>query len=362
MPRPTSIQIDQEALIHNVARMRQLTPHQRMVAMVKANAYGCGITHVIPALEGQVDAYGVALLEEAFAIRQLGAKTPCVVFQGVFEPREWGWAASEGFEVIIHEQRQLTWLLETPLSQPIQVWVKVDTGMHRLGFSPEKVHEVLNVLEACSWVKKPLIVMTHFASADVIEAPHNTAQWTVFESLNLPAGTCKSLANSAAIFKFPHTHADIVRPGIALYGASPFSDKIGKDLGLQPVMTFSSQIEAIQSIKTGESVGYGGVWSAQRPSKIGIVAAGYGDGYPRHIQPDTPVAVHGQYLPIVGRVSMDTLAVDLTPLPKAQLGDAVELWGKTVPIEWIAKSADTIAYELLCKTLSRPSMQHNVSS
>lgn len=351
MPRPTRLQTNHHALLHNVACIKRMAPKQQIVAMVKANAYGCGIEHIVPTLEGQVDAFGVVLLEEAQAIRRLGARTPCVVFQGAFEAQDWQVIANEGFSAVIHQARQLEWLLDIPLNRPVRVWVKVDTGMHRLGFLPDDVARVLKALDRCPWVIKPLTCMTHFASAD-LNLPSVDAQWRCFEKLPLQM-QLKSAANSAAIFNLPHTHADIVRPGICLYGVSPFSEKTGLDLGLQAVNIFSSQIIAIHHLQPGESVGYGGTWTAQRPSKIGVVAAGYGDGYPRHIQPNTAVAIRGQTANIVGRVSMDSLTIDLTELSEVKIGEPVELWGKQLPIEWVARSAGTIAYELLCKIKRR---------
>lgn len=359
MTRSTFVEIDAHSLTHNVQRVRELAPGKQIIAMVKANAYGCGLATVVPVLDGLVEGLGVACLEEALAIRTIGGRTTCILFEGVFEQQEYVAVAAHQFQCVIHQIEQLQWLLACPLPQKIKIWVKVDTGMHRLGLAPERIGEVMDALRHCPWVEEQVVVMTHFANADHRDDPFNTLQLQRFESL-FELGVAndqkplKSLANSAAIMGFSGSHADIVRPGIMLYGASPFAEQTGRDLGLQPVMRFKSMITAIHDYAAGEKIGYGGSWQAQRPSRIAVVAVGYGDGYPRHIAADTPVCVGTERVPIVGRVSMDMLTIDLTDCrhPVA-MGDEVELWGEQIPIELIAKSAGTISYELMCQLSSR---------
>lgn len=353
MTRPTQLVIKASALLHNVAQVKRFAPGKQIIAMVKANAYGCGIRQVTPLLEGHVDAFGVACLEEAMALHTLGIRTPCVIFQGIYHACELQTVAEHGFALVLHQAEQLKWLLATPLKQPISIWVKVNTGMHRLGFNVDELPEVVKALQHCSWVDKELGLMTHLACADEPERIENSKQIALFQSLRLPGFSRRSMANSAALIALPQTHEDVVRPGIMLYGVSPFANQTAFDLGLQPAVHFISAISAIHHNPPFAQVGYQASWSSLKPSIIGIVAAGYGDGYPRHIAANASVSILGKRVPIVGRVSMDTLAVDLTHHPELKLGDPVELWGSNILIEHVAKAAGTIAYELLCQTSAR---------
>lgn len=351
MARPTRVQIDATALLHNLNQVKQRARKSKVIAMVKANAYGCGLAAVVPVLEGKVDAFGVACMEEAMAIRALGARTDCVLFQGIFSADELQLVAANHFQVVIHQPHQLQWLLAQPLTHPIKVWVKVNTGMHRLGFADHELYEVLNALTNCPWVDEEIGLMTHFASADEPKNSTNQGQLLSYQTLELPSlQFVKSMANSAAIIALPESHFDVVRPGIMLYGVSPFAKQTGQELGLMPVMRFVSAISAIHHYPAQVAVGYGGSWRTKRPSIIGIVAVGYGDGYPRHIQPNTAVWVNGYEAPIVGRVSMDMMTVDLTDCAREiKIGEPVELWGQHIAVETVALSAGTIAYELLCQ-------------
>lgn len=348
--RPTRVQIDATSLLHNLNFIKRCAPDSKVIAMVKANAYGCGLSAVVPVLEGQVYAFGVACLEEAMAIRALGVRSDCVLFQGIFSPDELQLVSAHRLQCVIHQPHQLRWLLANPLPNKIKIWVKVNTGMHRLGFPASDVDDVINALTQCPWVDEEIGLMTHLASSDEPDNPSNENQLRTFKDLHLPdVRLVKSISNSAAILALPDTHADIVRPGIMLYGVSPFANQIGQELGLMPVMRFVSAISAMHHYPAQARVGYGGTWQTSRPSVIGVVAVGYGDGYPRHIAQNTPVWVNGSEVPIVGRVSMDMLTVDLTHCPGVQIGDPVELWGQHIPVESIALSAGTIAYELLCQ-------------
>lgn len=355
MARPTRIEVDADALRHNAMRVKRCAPGRKIIAMVKANAYGCGVSAVVPALDTHVDAFGVACLEEARIVRQFTSR-PCVLLQGVFQQKELFDLADVGCEPVVHHLTQLAWILETPLPQALRVWVKVDTGMHRLGFDIKTATKAIAALKACPWVLDNLGIMTHLASADETYNPQNQAQLALFNQLDLSHGLFeRSISNSAAILSCPEALADVVRPGIMLYGVSPFSDQTAASLDLKPVMQFISEITAIHTYAPGEHVGYGGCWEAKRTSRIGVVAVGYGDGYPRHVAPNTPVFINGQYVPVVGRVSMDMLTVDLTDFEAAhiQLGTRVELWGANLPVERIARAAETIGYELICQISPR---------
>lgn len=354
MARPTRMRIDPNALLHNLSQVKRLAPHSKIMAMVKANAYGCGIEKVIPVLDGQVDAFGVASLNEALLIHRLGSRTACVLLGGVFSADEWREAANVSVQCVIHQPEQLAWLLATPLPSTIQVWIKVDTGMHRLGFSPNTVRDVLSALRECPWVNSTIGLMTHFSTADEAGHPSQQIQLQQFHQLDELSGPLmRSLSNSAAIISIPEAHMDWVRPGIMLYGVSPFASQTGKDLGLIPVMHLESAISAIHRLPPNSPVGYGGTWSSEKACLIGVVPVGYADGYPRHIAPFTPTWVNGGIAPIVGRVSMDLLTIDLTHCKNPKIGDAVELWGSRIPVETIAESAGTIGYELLTKITSR---------
>lgn len=357
MSRPTTIMIEPKALLHNLERIRQFAPGKKIIAMVKANAYGCGVAAVAPVIDNLVDGFGVACLEEAMIIRRLGCVTPCVLFQGVFSADELITVSENQFACVLHHRDQLRWLLATPLPHPIKIWVKVDTGMHRLGFEYQELPQIMSALQSCPWVDKEIGLMSHFANSDEVDRIENQKQITLFQSIDVLGFSHRSMSNSAAIMSIPQAHVDVVRPGIMLYGVSPFSFKTSEDLGLKPVMRFMSAISAIHHIPARAQVGYGGTWSSDRPSIIGVVAVGYGDGYPRHIKANTPVWIKGREVLIVGRVSMDMLTVDLTDHSDIELGDSVELWGEHILVERIAQSAGTIAYELLCQISER--VRHN---
>ena len=353
MARPTHFQIDPSALRHNVMRVKACCPQQQIIAMVKANAYGCGLSFVLPVLESHVDAFGVACLEEARAVRVLTSRA-CILFQGIFSADELSVVVAEKLDCVVHHQTQLQWILNTPLATSIRVWVKVNTGMQRLGFFPEEIYDVLSALNACSWVDKNIGLMTHLACADAPENPQNQAQIEAFNGIMLPPINYKrSVANSAVILSQPTWVADVVRPGIMLYGVSPFEHIDAHALDLKPVMRFMSAVSVIHDYPANRPVGYGGTWRNPLPARIGVVPVGYGDGYPRHIAPLTPTSVNGMIAPIVGRVSMDMLTIDLTHCAHVAVGDHVELWGPTLPVETIARFAGTSAYELMCQISPR---------
>ncbi len=355
MVRDTGIFINQDALRHNLQQVQSFAPHKKVIAMVKANAYGCGIEKVVPAIFDTVQAFGVAFIGEALAIRARGIQTECILFEGIFSSEELHIASQQNMPVVLHAPWQLNLLLETPLSNPVTVWIKIDSGMHRLGFPPDEIAIIYQQLQACRWVKPKLGLMSHFACADIPEHRINHQQLNCFNQLciSLKGEFSLSMANSAAIISNPASHFDYVRPGIMLYGASPFEDQFAHQFNLHPVMQFRARILDIHQYTEEQPIGYGATWYTKRSSRIAVVTAGYGDGYPRHIKEGTMVWVAGQSAPIVGRVSMDLLTIDVTDCPQVEIGDPVELWGDQVPVELVAKQAGTIAYELLCQYKAR---------
>ncbi|MDP3560654.1 MAG: alanine racemase [Legionellaceae bacterium] len=354
MSRPTCLYVDSDALLHNVNIIKQHVKDKKIIAMVKANAYGCGLSSVLPVIEKQVYAFGVACIEEAIEVRKLSHNCECILFQGIFSPEELQTVARLQLQCVIHQKIQLDWILATPMPSKLKIWVKVDTGMHRLGFAIEEVIDVIQALTNCPWVESNIGLMTHLACADEPHAKKNKDQLAQFNAITIQhVDITRSIANSAAILTLPKAHADVVRPGIMLYGVSPFANQTGHELGLQPVMQFMSEVTSIHHYPAYESVGYGSTWRSEKPSVIGIVPVGYGDGYPRHIGLNTPTYVAGHIAPIVGRVSMDMLTIDLTDCPNVKLNDQVELWGKHIPVEVVAQAAGTIPYELLCQVSRR---------
>lgn len=351
MTRPTVIIIDQSAFRHNLKRVRIAAPGKKVMAILKANAYGhrlAGLADVFQESNG----FGVACVPEAEALRKLTNK-PITLLEGVFEASEYLVAASLGLSVVIHHRWQIEALESAHLPIPISVWLKIDSGMHRLGLPPEEVGDAWRRLQSCPWVMQPTGWMTHFACADTRNSPMTAHQLKSFQEsvAGLPGEHC--LANSAAILSVPEAHGDWVRPGLMLYGVSPFLGESTDSLGLRPVMHFGSKIIAIRNVKRGETVGYGGVWKSPTDTTIGTIAAGYADGYPRHAPSGTPVLVRGHRVPLVGRVSMDMLCVDLKGYPEAKVGDPVTLWGKGLSVEEISTVAGTIPYELLCHIAPR---------
>jgi alanine racemase len=352
MSRPTTITIHLDALRHNLQQIRAMAPDSRVLAMVKSNAYGHGIERIALAL-ADADALGVACIEEAMILRRAGVKNPIVLMEGLFTVNELSLVENENFILVIHHHEQVEMLEKNPQIKPFSVWLKIDTGMHRLGFPPEEVGVVYQRLNQCAAVKKPIGLMTHFAKADEIESALTQQQINLFNAVTQNMSGPRSLANSAGILAWPSVHSDWVRPGIMLYGASPFAGQTGTAHGLKSVMSFSSRLIAVHTIQQGAEVGYGGNFKAPEEMLIGIVGAGYGDGYPRHARNGTPVLVNDIECQLVGRVAMDMLAVDLRKMPTAKVGDPVLLWGKTLPVEQIAQCSETISYELLTRITQR---------
>lgn len=345
MSRPALVTIDLDHLRHNGGVARRLAGGARVLAMVKANGYGHGAVPVARALGGLADGLGVSSLEEGIALRAAGIDREILLVGGCFEPGELDEIAAHGLQIAVHDEWQVQALLAARLPQPLVVWLKLDTGMHRLGVPPAAAAAVRQRLAASEQVAE-VRLLTHFACADVPGDPRNRAQLAAFVAATDGLTGARSLANSAALVALPESRADWVRPGILLYGVDPFVAPHPIAAELKPVMTLSSRLIALRSLAAGESTGYGGDWVAPRATRIGIVAMGYGDGYPRHAPTGTPVLVKEQRSCILGRVSMDLLAVDLEPVPDAAVGDPVVLWGEGLPAAEVARHAGTIAYEL----------------
>lgn len=345
--------IDLQALAHNLQQVRVHAPRSKILAMVKSNAYGHGIAHAVSVLK-DADALGVACLEEALEIRALVQQVPIVLMEGFFEASELAIIARENFAMILHQSAQLDILEKSTLTHPIQVWLKIDTGMHRLGFRPEQVVSVLQRLQACTQIIKPIGLMTHFAESDDLSKDTTQQQLHCFNEITKEIDGVRSLANSAAILHWPQTHADWVRPGIMLYGASPFVSESGHDRNLRPVMQLRSHLIDVRRCYRGERIGYNGRYQCPEDMMIGVVAIGYGDGYPRHAGNGTPVLVNNTQVSLVGAVSMDMITVDLRACPQAKMGDPVTLWGHhALPAETVAMHANTIAYQLFCGITKR---------
>lgn len=356
MTRPTLAIIDRSALRHNLAQVRTIAPNSRIMAIIKANAYGHGLVRVANLLT-EVDAFGVACLEEAKILRDAGITIPITLLEGVFEASEYQEAACLGLTVVIHHAWQVAALEAVKLTCPISIWLKIDTGMHRLGLPLEVVNQIWTRLNHCHNVQLPIGLMTHFACADARNSPITTRQLARFNVCLANMFGSQCLANSAAILGNNAAHGHWVRPGLMLYGVSPFSNESAAMLELRPVMQFTSRLIAINRVKQGETVGYGGAWVCHDDTLIGTVAVGYADGYPRHAPSGTRVLVNGHAVSLVGRVSMDMLCVDLKNYPDAQIGDSVLLWGDGLPVEEIAAAASTIPYELLCHIAPRVAIQ-----
>ncbi len=353
--RATQAHISLSALRHNVELVRQLAPASRLMAVVKADAYGHGALTMARALEPHVDALAVACIEEALELYESGITTPILLLQGVFEPQELELAASIGAWVNIHSKTQLGWLEAAHLQCPLQCWLKIDTGMHRLGIAPASTGDFYHRLEASANSQASPVLSTHFASADGADRDFTLAQIQQFEQATVGLVAQRSAANSAGTLAFPEAHYEWIRPGYMLWGNSPFGTAPHEHADqLRPVMTLQSVVTAVRDVPAGEQVGYSGHWRADRPSRIATVTAGYGDGYPRTARNGTPVLVNGQRCPLAGRVSMDMLTVDVTDIGPVVPGDPVTLWGEGLPAAEVAACADTIGYELLTRMPARP--------
>lgn len=352
MPRSTTARIDLDALRNNYRVACVRAGSAKAMAVVKADGYGHGIARVASALSDVAPKYAVACIEEAVAIRVAGLFQPVVLLQGVHAADDFADCVQRNFEPVLHAEHQLDWLEQKGYAPDF--WLKVNTGMNRLGFRPDDLPAVMARLENMSAGAKLQGFVGHFACADDASSTMTAAQTATFETATSPWPLLmKSVGNSAAHFIPDQPLFDWSRPGIMLYGGSPIVGKTGPHLGLEPVMTLEAPLITTRVVKAGESVGYGGAWVAERDTRMGMVAIGYGDGYPRHAGTDTPAAIGGRRIRLIGRVSMDMLAVDLSNAPQASEGDPVELWGRTVGVDEVASCAGTISYELLTGITSR---------
>ena len=350
--------IDSAALRHNLGTIRAYAPGSKVMAVIKANAYGHGLVSTALAL-GDADAFAVARMEEGIALRSAGVRAPIVLLEGVFSAEQLAEAAHHRFELVVHDPLQIKLLEAHRDARRFVVWIKMDTGMNRLGFRPEAFGPALARLRALTIPALELRVMTHLARADERSEAMTGEQIDKFEAtlastgLAGPQRLATSIGNSAGTLGWPRAHGDWVRPGLALYGVSPFGGETAEKHGLKPVMTLETTVLTVREVKRGETVGYAGAWRAERDSSIAILAAGYGDGLPRHLDNGTPVLIGGMRYPLVGRVSMDMIAVDVTGAPKVATGSKAVIWGEGLPVEEVAKHADTIPYELLCGVSQR---------
>ena len=351
--RPVRALVSRQAVAHNIAVVRAAAPGRRVWAVLKADAYGHGLSRVAgvdsPAL---VDADGIAILEveTAARLRSTGWTRPLLLLEGCFDAADLEAAIGLGVTVTVHHDEQIAMIESLPPGVPVPVYLKMDTGMGRLGFRPEAFRTAYQRLRASANVGA-ITSTTHFANADRTDGIAEPLD--VFERGTRGLDGERSLANSAAVLLHPATHGDWVRPGIMLYGATPFATRSAAEFDLRPAMRFESRLIAVQALAAGDGVGYGHRFVADRSMRIGVVACGYADGYPRVAPNGTPVAVDGVRTTLVGRVSMDMLTVDLTPVPQATVGSAVELWGERIPVDEVAQAAGTVGYELLCAVAPR---------
>ena len=353
MTRPAQAMLDLAALRHNLGVARALAPNSRVMAVVKANGYGHGALVVAQQLAPLADALAVACIEEAVALREAGIAVPILLLQGVFEAAELPLVAELDLWLSITNAQQLAWLEEASLARPLQCWLKLDTGMHRLGVAPAEAAALYRRLRSTPQALPEPVLCTHFAAADDLASDQTREQIALFEQLTAPLPAPRSAANSAGVLAWPEAHYDWVRPGYMLYGNSPMAGAHPNARALRPVMTLQSAVTGLREVAAGAVVGYGATWTATRPSRIATVSVGYGDGYPRHAPSGTPVLVKGYRAALAGRVSMDMITVDVTDLPTVRLGDPVVLWGEGLSVDEVARHVGTIGYELTTRMPAR---------
>jgi alanine racemase len=344
--RPARALIDLCALRHNYQLARQTTG-AKALAVIKADAYGHGAVRIAQALEGEADGFAVACIEEALELRQAGIAAPILLLEGFFEADELALIVEHDFWCVVHSLWQLDAIEKTRVSQPLNIWLKMDSGMHRVGVHPADYQGAYQRLLASGKVAK-IVLMSHFARADELVNMRTEEQVAIFQSARQGLSAEVSLRNSPGVMGWPNVPSDWVRPGIMLYGATPFDQPQSVADRLRPVMSLESRVICVRELPAGEPVGYGGAFVAERDMRIGVVAMGYADGYPRQAPTGTPVMIDGHRSQLLGRVSMDMLCVDLSNVPGAGLGSRVELWGKNVLASDVAASAGTIPYQIFC--------------
>lgn len=346
-----------DALQHNLSVIKSKAPASKVMAVIKANAYGHGLLEIASALPN-VDALAVARVSEALQLRGVGITRPIVLLAGVVDQSELNTAIDGDFQVVVHGDEQLQ-ILATASGGPIDVWLKIDTGMHRLGFEVDRTTDLIERLNAMPVVRQ-VRLMTHLASADERDNATTSTQLQRFITAAESFDGDVSIANTPATLAWPATTeftcgegANWVRPGIALFGISPFADRLASDMDLQPVMQFEARLIATKALRKGAEVGYKGIYAAPADTRLGILSAGYGDGYSRHFRSGTPILINGRRVPLIGHVSMDMIAVDLGPTAADSVGDIATLWGDGLPVEEVAPWADAIPYELVCGIMNR---------
>lgn len=344
--------IDVSALQNNLRRIRAQAPDARIMAVVKANAYGHGLVPTARAL-AQADAFAVARLEEGLVLRAAGVQAPIVLLEGVFSREQLEEAAQQRFEIVVHDPLQVALLERYAGTHRFVVWLKIDTGMNRLGFRTDSCAQVLARVRELAVSPAQIRLMTHLARADEPDCPMTRLQLERFRSATRGFDGATSIGNSAGILGGEGACGDWVRPGLALYGISPFAGRSSAQFGLIPAMTLASTVITVRRVPQGETVGYGGAWTAPREARIAIVAGGYGDGLPHRLDTGTPVLVNGRSAPLVGRVAMDMIAVDVSDLPEVEAGTRCVLWGRGLEVSELAARAGTIPYELLCGVRAR---------
>lgn len=361
--------IDLKALRHNLAVCRAAAPQSRIWAVIKADAYGHGMGHCAAALD-DADGFAVARVQEALGLRAIGVNKPLLILEGVVNETELGASRSMQVELTVHSGRQfeliLSQLQTQPQPSPQRIWLKLDTGMGRLGLHRAEAISLVERLRgpasASGSVRASTIelagILTHLANADDLSHPMTAAQCEQARALAASYRLPLSVGNSAGILAHAAARSDWVRPGIMLYGGSPLLDRSAAELDLRPVMTLKSQLIAVRDLAAGAPIGYGSTYRCPEAMRVGVVAIGYGDGYPRHAPTGTPVLVRGCRAPLLGRVSMDMISVDLRQIPDAKVGDEVTLWGQGLPVEEVAEQVGTINYELLCRLAPRVRVVH----
>ncbi|MFC3854028.1 alanine racemase [Salinispirillum marinum] len=348
MARNAIATVHLDAIRHNYRLAKAQAPGAKAAAIVKANAYGHGAVAVARALANEADAFGVACIEEAIELRDAGVTRPIMLLEGFFHADELPLIDQLGLWTVIHNDEQLKALVAFAprFTHSLSVWIKLDTGMHRLGFAPERARDLVRQIRALPKIDD-VVVMTHFARSDEPEQAQTPEQIRRFRAAIEGLAVPVSLCNSAGVMAWPNAHGQWLRPGMMLYGATPFMSHNAVADELQAGMTLTSELIAVRDVAAGEAVGYGATFRCEAPRRIGTVAMGYGDGYPRHAKNGTPVLVNGQRAPLAGRVSMDMLTVDLTHLPQAKVGDTVTFWGPDLPAAEVAPWCDTIPYTLV---------------
>ena len=357
MSRVAVATIDLGALKHNLSIVRSHAPDSKVLVVIKADAYGHGLIPVADALSS-ADGFAVAHHEEALSLRAVYKTQRIVLLQGFTDNAQLVELLEARIEPVVHSSYQIEMLERANLQHAFPAWLKVDTGMNRLGLCATEFNTAWQRLNAVQALRGNIHIVSHFANADDKKHPGTDEQIKLFQALTQQCNAEKSLANSAGLMHWPNSQMDWVRPGIMLYGASPFANETAAALNLKPVMTLKSRIIAINSLRQGEAVGYGHTWRAQRDCHLAVVAMGYGDGYPRHIEQNTPVLINQQHYNIVGRVSMDMVCVELPINHRLNIGDEVVFWGDGLPVEIIASQAGTISYELFCQVTPRVKFEY----